>query len=49
MAVRLRWMEMAGNAEPEAANQSKVVREIESSNQEVTPHISRVIWYLVTG
>ena len=43
MAGRLRWMEMAGNAEPEAASQSKVAREIQSSSQEVSQHISRVI------
>ena len=43
MVGRLRWMEMAGNAEPEAASQSKVAREIQSSSQEVSQHISRVI------
>ena len=37
---RLRWMEMAGSAEAKAAHQSKVAREIQSSNEEISQHIS---------
>ena len=40
MVDRLRLMELAGSVEAEAADQSKVAREIQSSNEEVSQHIS---------
>ena len=40
MVGRLRWMEMADSAEAEAADQSTVARKIQSSNEEVSQHIS---------
>ena len=51
MVGPLRWMEMAGSAEVEAAHQSKVAREIQSSNEEVSQHINTfwVMWYLVAS
>ena len=40
MVGRLQWIEMADTVEPEVIDRSKVAREIQSSNEEVTQHIS---------